>query len=246
MFQARDHSTRDTLLWDDNDGGPEKIIMKQCFLPFILNSTHAGAQTFREIRTKASWIFVRVGVLILCGSYHKSQTRWLTTTEIYSLRVLEAEVLKSGCPQGHIVPKGSRGKSSFWLFQLLETSGASLVAQMVKICPQYRRPEFDSWVRKIPWRSEWLPTPVLLPREFHVQRSLAGYSLWSHKDSDTTEQHTHTHTHTHTHSTSGSLQHSLACGCITPSLPPPSYGILILSGLFLLCILSYRDTSPWI
>ena len=198
MFQARDHSTGDTLLWDDNDSGPEKIIMKQCFLPFILNSTHAGAQTFRKIRTKASWIFVRVGVLIPCGSYHKSQTRWLTTTEIYSLRVLEAEVFKSGCPQGHIVPKGSRGKSSFWLFQLLETSGASLVAQMVKICPQYRRPEFDSWVRKIPWRREWLPTPVLLPREFHVQRSLAGSSLWSHKDSDTTEQHTHTHTHTHT------------------------------------------------
>ena len=186
MFQARDHSTRDTLLWDDNDGGPEKIIMKQCFLPFILNSTHAGAQTFREIRTKASWIFVRVGVLILCGSYHKSQTRWLTTTEIYSLRVLEAEVLKSGCPQGHIVPKGSRGKSSFWLFQLLETSGASLVAQMVKICPQYRRPEFNSWVRKIPWRSEWLPTPVLLPREFHVQRSLADHSSWGCKDLGTT------------------------------------------------------------
>ena len=198
MFQARDHSTGDTLLWDDNDSGPEKIIMKQCFLPFILNSTHAGAQTFRKIRTKASWIFVRVGVLIPCGSYHKSQTRWLTTTEIYSLRVLEAEVFKSGCPQGHIVPKGSRGKSSFWLFQLLETSGASLVAQMVKICPQYRRPEFDSWVRKIPWRREWQLSPIFLPGKFHGQKSLAGYSPCGCKESDMTEQlsvHTHIHTH---------------------------------------------------
>ena len=26
-----------------------------------------------------------------------------------------------------------------------------------------------------------------------------GYSLWSHKESDTTEQLTHTDTHTHTH-----------------------------------------------
>ena len=23
-------------------------------------------------------------------------------------------------------------------------------------------PGFDSWVRKIPWRREWLPTPVFL------------------------------------------------------------------------------------
>ena len=38
--------------------------------------------------------------------------------------------------------------------------------------------EFDPWVRKIPWRSEWLPTPVFLPREFHGQRSLVGYSPW--------------------------------------------------------------------
>ena len=32
----------------------------------------------------------------------------------------------------------------------------------------------------------------------HGQRSLAGYSPWGHKKSDTTE-HTCTHTHTHTH-----------------------------------------------
>ena len=31
-----------------------------------------------------------------------------------------------------------------------------------------------------------------LPREFHRQRSLLGYSPWSHKESDTTEQLTHT------------------------------------------------------
>ena len=40
--------------------------------------------------------------------------------------------------------------------------------------------------RKIPWRKEWLRTPVFLLGEFQGQRSLAGYSLWSHKDSDTT------------------------------------------------------------
>ena len=40
--------------------------------------------------------------------------------------------------------------------------------------PQCRRPQFDPWVRKIPWRREWLPTPVFLPGEFDGQRNLAG------------------------------------------------------------------------
>ena len=30
---------------------------------------------------------------------------------------------------------------------------------------------------KFPWRREWLPSPVLLPGEFHGQRSLAGYTV---------------------------------------------------------------------
>ena len=31
------------------------------------------------------------------------------------------------------------------------------------------------------------PTPVFLPGESHGQRSLAGYSPWGHKESNTTE-----------------------------------------------------------
>ena len=40
---------------------------------------------------------------------------------------------------------------------------------------------------------------VFLSREFHRQRSLAGYSPWGLKELDTTERLTHTHTITHTH-----------------------------------------------
>ena len=43
---------------------------------------------------------------------------------------------------------------------------------------QYRRGRFDPWVRKIPWRRAWRPTPVFLPGEFHGQRSLVGYNPW--------------------------------------------------------------------
>jgi len=40
---------------------------------------------------------------------------------------------------------------------------------------------------RFPWRREWQPTPVFLPGEFHGQRSLVGYSPWSHKESDRAE-----------------------------------------------------------
>ena len=56
-----------------------------------------------------------------------------------------------------------------------------------KIHLQCRRPEFNPWVRKIPWRMEWQPTPVFLLREFQGQRSLEGYSPWGHKELDMTE-----------------------------------------------------------
>ena len=56
------------------------------------------------------------------------------------------------------------------------TEGASLVAQMVRVCLQCRRPEFNPWVRKIPWRRKWQPTLVFLPGKSHGQRSLVGYS----------------------------------------------------------------------
>ena len=54
-------------------------------------------------------------------------------------------------------------------------------------CRRCRRRGFDSWVRKIPWRGKWQPTPVFLLGKIHVQRSLVGYHPWVHKELDTTE-----------------------------------------------------------
>ena len=56
------------------------------------------------------------------------------------------------------------------------------------ICLQRRRLGFDPWVRKIPWRRQWQPTPVPLPGKSNGQTSLVGYSLRGHKESDTTER----------------------------------------------------------
>ena len=60
---------------------------------------------------------------------------------------------------------------------------------------QCRRCRFHPWVRKIPWRKKWQPTPGFLPGKSHGQRSLVGYSLRGRKESDKTEQLT-THTGT--------------------------------------------------
>ena len=65
---------------------------------------------------------------------------------------------------------------------------AFLLAQLVKICLQYRRLGFSPWVGKIPWQRAWQPTSVFLPGESHGQRSLVGYSPWGCNESDMTEQ----------------------------------------------------------
>ena len=59
---------------------------------------------------------------------------------------------------------------------------------MVKNLPAMQETRFNAWVGKMPWRREWLPTPVFLPGEYHGQRSLAGYSPQGRKESDITER----------------------------------------------------------
>ena len=59
---------------------------------------------------------------------------------------------------------------------------ASMMAQLVKNL-QCRRPAFDPWVGKIPWRRERLPTPVFWPGELRGM-----YSPRGHKELDTTER----------------------------------------------------------
>ena len=68
------------------------------------------------------------------------------------------------------------------------------VAQRQRICLQCRRPVFDPWVRKMPWRRKWQPTPVFSPGKSHGQRRLVGYSPGDGKESDMIEETEHTHT----------------------------------------------------
>ena len=87
----------------------------------------------------------------------------------------------------------------------LRYSWASLVAKLVKkaacnmgdlgsipelgesIC-SVGDPSIDCWVRKIPWRRAWQPTPVFFPGESHRQRSLTDCNPWGCKEPDPTEE----------------------------------------------------------
>ena len=57
---------------------------------------------------------------------------------------------------------------------------------LIKNPPAMQEMWVQSWVRTIPWRRKWQPTPGLLPGEPHGQGSLAGYSPWGLKESDMT------------------------------------------------------------
>ena len=77
-----------------------------------------------------------------------------------------------------------------FLIMAILTGGLSWWLRWWRICLQC-----GTWVwslfGKTPWRRAWQPTPVFLPGELENpcgQRSLAGYSPWSCKESDMTEQ----------------------------------------------------------
>ena len=59
-------------------------------------------------------------------------------------------------------------------------SGYLELSQGIRYQCRFKRRGINPWVRKIPWKREWQPTPVFLPGKSHGQLSLAGYSLWSH------------------------------------------------------------------
>ena len=59
-----------------------------------------------------------------------------------------------------------------WTFPVAQTVKNPLIMQETWVWSQ---------VGKIPWRREWLPTPVFWPGKFHGQSSLLGCSPWGRR-----------------------------------------------------------------
>ena len=67
-------------------------------------------------------------------------------------------------------------------------NGTSLVAEMIRICQQCRRPQFCPWVGKIPWRRKWPTKSNILPWRIPLTEEPGRLQFMPHKESKTTEQ----------------------------------------------------------
>ena len=126
---------------------------------------------------------------MICASYRRRQ--WHPTLVLLPGRSHGRRSLVGCSPWG----RQSRARLSDFTFTfhfhaLACLLWASQVALVVKNTPANAgdmRRRFDAWVRKIPWRRKWQPTPVFLPGESQGRGSLVGCHLWGHTESDTTE-----------------------------------------------------------
>ena len=83
-------------------------------------------------------------------------------------------ILRTPAPSVHMAVKRLRGLPR-WLW------GKESACQ----CKRHERHGFNPWVKKIPSRREWQPTPGFLPGESQAQRSLASYTTsWVRKELD--------------------------------------------------------------
>ena len=101
------------------------------------------------------------------------------STEYYSIVRMYCCLFIHSSIEGHLV--------CFQVLIIIKKAVINIHVQ-ISVCLQCRGPGFDPWFGKIPWRKEWLPTPVFfffffftpvfLAGEFHGQRSLAA--PWGH------------------------------------------------------------------
>ena len=90
----------------------------------------------------------------------------------------------------------SKWKKVFRYFKCGQIFSCTLKSQLLlpwwlreqRVCLHCGRPGSDPWTRKIPWRRKCQPTPAFSAGKSHGWRSLAGYSPWGRKESDTTER----------------------------------------------------------
>ena len=100
-----------------------------------------------------SVLFSWVCVLVL-SHVHLFATPWTVACQSPLSMKLPSQEYCSGLPFLSGLHCGSHGK---------------------EFCLQCRRPRYDPWVGKIPWRREWQPIPVFLPGKSRGPRNQAGY-----------------------------------------------------------------------
>ena len=207
----------------------------------MLRSRRDNRWTHREVNVKhARWCQCcretqnRIpGVLTSCGCPNKRlETQWLQTTWVYSPAFWRSEsgVSLAGLKQGVIravflleIPgrvcshRPPHHPTSFPLYPpptLAPREGfpGGSVVKNLPAMQRWRRCGFDPWVRKIPWRRKWQPTPVFLPGKSQGQKSQVDYNPRGHKESNRTED-----LSTAQYSSRGSVHFSLVAHVTSPA-----------------------------
>ena len=94
----------------------------------------------------------------------------------YSFKIKISKQIKNrGVSRKNLTVAFSVCCQGLWAFGL----GLPWWLSWYRICLQCRRPGFDPWVGKIPWRREQLPTPVFWPGEFRGLYSPLVAKSWT-------------------------------------------------------------------
>ena len=141
---------------------PAGIIVRKYFLPHPrhCNTQDTEANQLIQLQSRRILLFPWVSFF------------WMKLYTVLQMLLTATSVLTSS--QSHCFLWGSYINQVF--------PGGTVVKKVQE--PQIR----SSWVRKIFLRRKWQPTPVFLPRKFHRQRSLVGYSPWGRKELDMIER----------------------------------------------------------
>ena len=114
-----------------------------------------------------SWVMVHTR-FCLCPPRVCFPVLWKFGSSIVGLMMISSkrayDILRSAAPR---VPAPAAGPC--WPVSSQE---APLWLSSKESTCQCRRHGFNPWVKKIPWRRKWQPTPVFLPGKYHGQRSL--------------------------------------------------------------------------
>ena len=119
---------------------------------------------------------------------------WVTNALTFTLWWVWRELNERGNQDG-----GCMGVSFMIIHQTTHLFGLPCGCGGKEPTCQCRRCGFNPWLRNIPRRRKWQPTPVFLPEKSHGQKSLVGYSPQGHKESNMTEwlsMHAHTFIYT--------------------------------------------------
>ena len=126
--------------------------------------------------------------------HSKLKTRDITLlTKVCLVKAMVFPVVMYGCENLIVKEAECRGIDAFipWclrrLLRVPWTARRSNQSILKKINHEYslerlmlklklRSRMFNPWIRKIPWRKAWQPTPVFLPGESYGQRSLVSYN----------------------------------------------------------------------